>query len=109
MHLGEADSFSADQSELYYSSRINRGGIAVLLPAAGGGAGYLYDRWLERTLYVEFDKDGLVTSARLHTESCSENFFGLGVQSNEQRRCVAVDEPAAPGDAPKAGGPEPGP
>jgi hypothetical protein len=105
MHLGEADSFSGDQSELYYMARINRGGIVLFIPAGSGG-GYMYYRWLERTLTVEFDTGGLVKNARLQTEACSSHSYGVGVQSGEQTSCVPVDDPAIPGDAPRAVGPE---
>ena len=92
MQLGEADSFSGDQSELYYRTRIVRGGILAFMPAASGGAGYGYGRWLERMLTVEFDKNGLVTNVRVQTEACSEHFYGAGVRSGENRSCVPVDE-----------------
>jgi outer membrane protein assembly factor BamE (lipoprotein component of BamABCDE complex) len=105
MQLGEPDSFSGDQSELYYTTRSVRGGILVFMPAAGGGAGYGYLRSLERTLTVEFDKNGLVTMARMQTEACSEHVSGVGVRSGEKRSCVPADEPGTSEEPPKAGSP----
>jgi hypothetical protein len=109
MHLGEADYWPPDESELSYHTGVYRGGVLVFLIMGGGGIGYGYSRELYRTLTVEFDKAGLVKSARLKTESCSVHDFGMGGATGpmgSNRNCVPVAEPVAPGDVPKAGGPE---
>ncbi len=86
MQLGEADNLWPD-SRLQYYSVTEQGGVAVLSPYAVAG----YHRRLWRTLIVEFDKAGYVTSAELRTESCP---IVLGART--QKTCDLVQKTAIP-------------
>lgn len=107
MHLGDADSFSGDQSELYYTNRDTRSGFLAFI-VYGGAAGYGYTKELHRILVVEFDKAGLVHRTRFETETCSEHFIGVG-KGESSRSCVTNVEPTAPEDGSKGSGPDPAP
>lgn len=80
MHLGEANNLWPE-SQLHYYYIIRGGGFGLVFPPAV--AGFYRELW--RTLIIEFDKEGIVTSAHLRTERCS-----VVIGAREQSPCNLI-------------------
>ena len=85
LSIGEPDLAADDESWMAYESIYGKGGVVFVMAAGGGAGGIGSEKVQHRYLVVEFDANGLVSTADFVDKSCWE---GLVVGSNTDTRAT---------------------
>ena len=75
--VGEPDTASENQRQFTYDRYTRRGGALFIGAANGGVGGFVVERVTYRRLTVLFDEAGVVTSAELDRDTCTQGGLDL--------------------------------
>lgn len=89
--IGEPDLAADDESWMAYESIYGKGGVVFVVAAGGGAGGIGSEKVQHRYLVVEFNANGLVSTADFVDKSCWEGLV-VGTNTDTRATCSTLEE-----------------